>query len=205
MFSTFRGSCPLERLVVILFIVLEIYGWKESYVMVVKWMYEVILLTNVEPLGILTEQTQEERNLFDLGESRRRTRSIREQDQRMDEGTLLLLTACDLTQISKERERRNRVAPKTLSFWRHIKVVLSLHAECACMSLFCVYCEYVSVFTLLFLYVISFLRVCTFFAAMMIIKIHRCLISVLFIRWSSALFSVLYVDITVPSEAMFIF
>ncbi|XP_013620704.1 dormancy-associated protein homolog 3-like isoform X1 [Brassica napus] len=43
-----------------------------------------------------SEQTQEERNPFGLGEGRHRTRSIRQQDQGMDQGTLLLLTACDL-------------------------------------------------------------------------------------------------------------
>ena len=48
------------------------------------------------PVSPFSEQTQEERNPFGLGEGRRRTRSIREQDQRMDQGTLLLLTACDL-------------------------------------------------------------------------------------------------------------
>ncbi|WZY77514.1 hypothetical protein YC2023_023898 [Brassica napus] len=49
-----------------------------------------------ESFGMLTEQTQEERNPFGLGEGRHRTCSIRQQDQRMDQGTLLLLTACDL-------------------------------------------------------------------------------------------------------------
>ena len=48
------------------------------------------------PVSPFSEQTQEERNPFGLGEGRRRTRSIREQNQRMDQGTLLLLTACDL-------------------------------------------------------------------------------------------------------------
>ncbi|KAJ0243246.1 hypothetical protein HA466_0204530 [Hirschfeldia incana] len=47
----------------------------------------------VSPAG---SSTPEERNPFGLGEGRLLTRSIRQQDQRMDQGTLLLLTACDL-------------------------------------------------------------------------------------------------------------
>ncbi|XP_023643786.1 dormancy-associated protein homolog 3 isoform X2 [Capsella rubella] len=53
------------------------------------------------PLSPFTEQTQQERNPFGLGGGRRRMRSIRRQseeeaDQRLDQGALLLLTACDL-------------------------------------------------------------------------------------------------------------
>ncbi|XP_033134579.1 dormancy-associated protein homolog 3 isoform X2 [Brassica rapa] len=48
------------------------------------------------PVSPFSEQTQEERNPFGSGDARPRTRWRRNQDQRMDQGTLLLLTACDL-------------------------------------------------------------------------------------------------------------
>ncbi|XP_022575093.1 dormancy-associated protein homolog 3-like isoform X3 [Brassica napus] len=48
------------------------------------------------PVSPASSTTPEERNPFGLGEGRHRTCSIRQQDQRMDQGTLLLLTACDL-------------------------------------------------------------------------------------------------------------
>nr|AAN72002.1 expressed protein [Arabidopsis thaliana]AAP21336.1 At1g56220 [Arabidopsis thaliana] len=49
------------------------------------------------PLSPFSEQTQGERNPFGLGDGRRRMRSRRQQeDQRLDQGALLLLTACDL-------------------------------------------------------------------------------------------------------------
>jgi len=55
------------------------------------------LLTKSDHFGMWTEQTQGERNPFGLGDGRRRMRSRRQQeDQRLDQGALLLLTACDL-------------------------------------------------------------------------------------------------------------
>uniref|UniRef100_A0A1J3FPX0 Auxin-repressed 12.5 kDa protein n=1 Tax=Noccaea caerulescens TaxID=107243 RepID=A0A1J3FPX0_NOCCA len=53
------------------------------------------------PVSPFSEQTQEERNPFGLGDGRHRTRGpIRQQQeyhhQSVDQGALLLLTACDL-------------------------------------------------------------------------------------------------------------